>query len=382
MIICDNPQHKNDYPIAVDHKRSLKKLNQTDNTLLSKKTKVLFLWKTEIELKKHFQKTFSKEKNIELVFPKSFAKKNLLKLSEDADVMIGWRPSLEQLKAAENLKLFINPGTGVKHHIKNFREIYKSRKVTLVNGHGHAYATAQHTVAMLLSLMSRIVAHHNWMVNGVWRTSDDKDVFSASIPLKDRKIGLLGYGAINKYVHQFLSGFENEFHILKRDKSKGIPVQIKKSRQNNIYDITELNKFLKAIDILIIAVPHTSKTEGLIGDNELKLLGKNGLLVNVARGTIVNENSLYDALKNKIISGAATDVWYNYSPEKDSKGREFPYDSKRNPFHKLNNFLLSPHRAASPFDDLKRWDEVIGNIRKVAEGNKNYLNIVDLSEEY
>lgn len=347
---------------------------------MNKKTKVLFLWKIENELKKHLQKTFLKEKNIELVFPLSFSKKNLLKHSKEADVMIGWRPSIEQLRAAENLKLFINPGTGVKHHIKNFREISKIRNVSLVNGHGHAYATAQHTVSMLLSLMNRIIAHHNWMADGVWRTSDDKDIFSASVPLKGRKIGLLGYGAINKYVHQFLSGFENEFHILKRDKSKG--VKLLKRKKTSVYDSKELNEFLKAIDILIIAVPHTGRTEGLIGKKELKLLGVKGLLVNVARGTIVNEDDLYDALKNKLISGAATDVWYDYSPKKDKAGKEFPYNSSRNPFHKLNNFLLSPHRAASPFDDISRWDEVIDNIRRVTKGSKNYLNIVDLNEEY
>lgn len=350
--------------------------------MLNKITNVLFLWKIEEDLKKHLAKTFSKEKNIKLVFPAAYGKKELLKLSKEADVMIGWRPSIEQLKAAEKLKLFINPGTGVKHHIKNFREIYKIREVTLVNGHGHAYATAQHTVAMLLSLMNRIVPHHNWMVNGVWRTSDDKDIFSASITLKDRKIGLLGYGAINKHVHKFLSGFENEFHILKRDKSKGISENFRKEKKVRLYDNKELSKFLKIIDILIIAVPHTAKTEDLIKDKELSLLGYKGLLVNVARGTIVNEDSLYKALKNKIIAGAATDVWYNYAPEKDDKGKEYPYNSKKNPFHKLNNFLLSPHRAASPFDDISRWDEVIENIRRVSKGNKNYLNIVDLNEEY
>jgi phosphoglycerate dehydrogenase-like enzyme len=294
---------------------------------LNKKTNVLFLWKLENELKKHLQRVFVNDKNVELVFPLSYSKKNLLKLSKEADVMIGWRPSIDQLKAAVNLKLFINPGTGIKHHIKNFREIVREREVTLVNGHGHAYATAQHTVAMLLSLMNRIITHHNWMSKGVWRTSDDKDIFSASIPLKDRKIGLLGYGAINKYVHQFLSGFENEFYILKRDKSKGI--SLLKNKKISIYDSNELHKFLKAIDVLIIAVPHTSKTESMIGEKELRLLGKKVLLVNVARGTIVDEDSLYLALKNNVIAGAATDVWYDYSPKKDKAGKEFPYNYKK-----------------------------------------------------
>ena len=342
-------------------------------------TNVLFIWEIDNDLKRHFRKVFVNEKNIKLIYPKDFSEKNILKLCKDADVIIGWRPSKEQLIAAENLKLYINPGTGIKHHINNFREINKIRKVVLVNGHGHAYSTAQHTVAMLLALMNRIVPHHNWMTEGLWRTSDDKDIFSASIQLRGRKIGLLGYGAINKYVHQFLSGFENEFHILKRNLESGISELELHRKKVSFYKSEDLNKFLKAIDILIIAVPHTSKTENMIGKKELKMLGKNSLIVNVARGTIVNEESLYNALKNNIIKGAALDVWYNYNPKKDKKGREYPY---KFPFHKLSNIVLSPHRAASPFDEISRWDEVIENIRRAAAGREDYLNIVDLMEEY
>lgn len=349
------------------------------------KTNILFNWETDKELKKYFKKIFSQEKNVRLIFPKDFSEENIFKLSADADVIIGWRAAKEQLIAAEKLRLYINPGTGIKYHINNFREINKTRKVVLVNGHGHAYSTAQHTVAMLLSLMNRIIPHHILMTEGKWRTSDDRDLFSSSVQLRNRKIGLLGYGAINKYVHQFLSGFENEFHILKRKPEIGILQNRsdagKEKNQNKqiYYKPEDLDKFLRTINILIIAVPHTSKTEGMIGHKELKLLGKNSLLVNVARGTIVKEEALYDSLKNNIIKGAALDVWYDYSPKKDKKGREFPY---KFPFHELDNVVLSPHRAASPFDELSRWDEVIENIRRAAAGRNDFLNIVDLNEEY
>jgi len=346
---------------------------------VNKKLNVLFIWNAEPELKKHFRKQFSKNKNIALVFPKSFSEKSMQKHYTEADVIIGWRPSKEMLIAAENLKLFINPGTGIKHHIENFREINRTRKIVLVNGHGHAYATAQHTVAMLLALMNRMIPHHQWMAEGIWRTSDDKDITSSTLPLRDSRIGLLGYGAINKYVHRFLSGFENEFHILKRSRGKTNADNISGNNKAVRYLENDLNKFLKAIDILIIAIPHTSKTEGMIGAKELRLLGKTGLLVNVARGTIVSEKPLYDALKNKIISGAALDVWYNYNPKKDKQGKAYP---SKYPFHKLKNIILSPHRAASPFDDLKRWDEVFENINRAAKGRQDFLNIVDLEEEY
>ncbi|MBK9228523.1 MAG: NAD(P)-dependent oxidoreductase [Ignavibacteria bacterium] len=343
------------------------------------KPNVLFIWEIDKELKAHLRKNLSQEVNL-IFADKSFAEKKT-KLYETADAIVGWRPEKELLFSAKKLKLFINPGTGIKHQIETFRELSKVRNVKLINGHGHSYATAQHAVAMLLALMNRIVQHHNWMESGIWRTSDDKDIFSASIMLKDRKIGLLGYGAINSKVHKFLSGFSNEFNILKRRLDNRTPHLTSDQAGNKVslYGEKNLKDFLKDSDILIVAIPHTSKTEGLIGSRELNLLGKKGLLVNVARGTIVNEASLYNALSKGTIAGAALDVWYNYNPKKDKKGREYPFS---NPFHKLSNVVLSPHRAASPFDDLGRWDEVIENLKRLASGKRTFINVVDLKEEY
>lgn len=145
------------------------------------------------------------------------------------------------------------------------------------------------------------------------------------------------------------------------------------------YRFDDLHRFLKSIDTLIIAVPLTSKTRGLIGERELELLGCDGLLVNVARGAVVDEESLYVALKDKIIAGAAIDVWYEYRPEPDDKGRKYP---AKLPFYELDNIVLSPHRAASPFDDLQRWDDVIENIKRFADGRTDFLNVMNLEREY
>lgn len=344
---------------------------------MNKKITVLFIWETDPKLKANFKKTFAKNKNIRLIFPAKFDDRTLKKYAPEADIIIGWRPSEKLISKAVNLKLFINPGTGVKHHIENFRKLRNAGKnILLINGHGHAYATAQHAVALLLALMNRVVFHHNLMTEGSWNTSDDKDTEYSSLLLRGRKIGLLGYGCINRNVHRFLSGFENEFHILKnswKNESEKFKVDFTK------YEQKDLKKFLKASDILIIAIPHTEKTERLLNYQEFKLLGKNCLIVNIARGIIVDEKCFYDALKSGLIAGAAIDVWYNYRPEKDKQGREFPYSY---PFHKLKNVVLSPHRAASPFDNIERWDEVKENILRLASGKKEFVNVVDLDREY
>jgi phosphoglycerate dehydrogenase-like enzyme len=211
------------------------------------------------------------------------------------------------------------------------------------------------------------------MREGKWRTGDRDAI---SIPLRFRNVGFLGYGAINQKIHRFLSGFDIDFSILRKHWKKQkspLPTDVEK------FEFSQLPEFLTNIDILFVAVPLTSLTKGLIKKKELKLLGKKGLVVNVARGEIIDEESLYGALKRKDITGAAIDVWYDYTPKSDGEGRKYPFHF---PFHTLDNIILSPHRGYSPFSDLLRWDEIIENIKRIAMGRTDFINIVNLDEEY
>ena len=69
----------------------------------------------------------------------------------------------------------------------------------------------------------------------------------------------------------------------------------------------------------------------------------------------------------------------NIAPKPTRGEKNFPYHL---PFHELPNIVLSPHRAASPFDDLRRWDEVVENLKRMAAGRTDLLNIVNLDREY
>lgn len=340
---------------------------------MSRKTTVLLIWDVDERLRSHLNNRLRHIPDINLIFPSDTSQDNFVKLAPNADIIVGWRPTKELLLAAERLQLFINPGAGVQHLVEIFREVTRSKRILLANCHGNSYFVAQHAVALLLALTNKIIPHHNWMVAGEWRKRDED---SKSLALRDRKIGLLGYGAVNQKVHRFLSGFDLKFSILRRDRRKQfvqLPTPAKK------YSYPELEQFLDEIDTLIVAVPLTSHTRDLIRMRELELLGSNGLLVNVARGHVVNEESLFMALKNEVIAGTAIDVWYNYNPDPDDKGRRYPFSY---PFHRLRNVILSPHRAASPLDDLQRWDEVIENIQRFARGTRKFINVVDLEKEY
>ncbi|NHJ21214.1 MAG: hypothetical protein EAX91_09740 [Candidatus Lokiarchaeota archaeon] len=338
-----------------------------------KETTVCFTSPVSKEVQNYLTVNLKDVPNVKMIFPEDTSEENLLKIVPKVDVLIGWRPSKTILQNAINLKVFINPGAGVNHLLDLFRLINKERKISLINGHGNSYFVAQHAVALLLTLMSKTIPHHIWMKEGRWRTGD-KD--AQSIPLRFRNIGLLGYGAINQKVHRFLSGFNVEFHILRNDwsKQKGdMPTPV------NRYVFSQLIDFLKVIDILIVALPVTSLTKGLIKTEEIELLGEEGLIVNVARGEIINQEDLYNALKNKTIKGAAIDVWYDYHPEPDKDGLKYPYNF---PFHTLDNIVLSPHRGYSPFNDLLRWEEVVENISRIAMGQENLINVVSLDGEY
>ncbi|KXH76040.1 MAG: hypothetical protein AM326_07970 [Candidatus Thorarchaeota archaeon SMTZ-45] len=334
---------------------------------------VLFIWKPQKELEDYLRRGLDNLKNLNLIFPEEETEEVYLRHAPKADIVVGWRPTREFLYSAENLSLFINPGVGVQHHIEPFKELVEKRDVVLVNGHGNTYFTAQHAVALLLALTNKIIRHHNWMVDGLWRRGDN---YGKSKPLRYRNIGFLGYGAVNQKVHRFLSGFNVDFFICRNSwqgKTEDLPTTAIK------YKASQLSEFLREIDTLIVAVPQTPETLGLIGLKELELLGNDGLVVNISRGPVIDEYALFKVLSERIIAGAAIDVWYEYQPEPGEEDRRYPFHY---PFHELDNVVLSPHRGASPMDDLERWDEVIENITRFTQGRTDFLNIVDLERGY
>lgn len=334
---------------------------------------VLFIWAVNDRLKSYLNSKLAPISNLNLIYPKDLTPNNLTGLAHDAHVIIGWRPSKEILENAENLQLFINPGAGVQHLITLFRNLHPENRIVLVNGHGNSYFTAQHAVALLMALTNKIIPHHEWMKEGKWRTGDKE---AKSVPLWKKRVGLIGYGAINKKVHQILTGFQCKFSILRRSwKNKADDLLPSVNR----FEPNQIQQFMAEIDFCIVAIPETEFTINLVGKTELECLGREGFLVSIARGKVINEEALYLALKESRIAGAAIDVWYEYSPAPNEHNQKYPYHF---PFHELSNLILSPHRGASPFDDLKRWDEVVENLTRLSEGRSDFINQVDLENEY
>ncbi len=290
----------------------------------------------------------------------------LRELARDADVLVGWRYDEALLEAAAKCRLCVNPGAGVQHLSELFQ---REGAPTLVNSHGNASLTAQGTVALLLALAHRVPFHDRRFRGGHWQDDMIARTHPAR-PLRGRRLGLMGYGHIGQAVHGLLRGWEMEVHALRTHWPDGPPT--------DVVAHTDLHGFLAKAEVLVIALPLTPQTEGLVDDDALGRLPAGALLVNVGRGPVVDEDGLWHALESGHLGGAALDVWWDYTPEPDAEGRRWP---TRHPFHERDDVVCSPHRAAGPFDDLERWDDVATNLRRFATGEP-LMNVVDPARGY
>ena len=120
------------------------------------------------------------------------------------------------------------------------------------------------------------------------------------------------------------------------------PGEVAYDGETAVYAPAELSTLLPQTDVLFIALPLTAETEGMVGNQELALLPRDAILVNVGRGRVVDEEALYNALRAGTILAAGLDVWYHYPMHDEERANTPP---SRFPFHELDNVVMSPHRG-------------------------------------
>jgi phosphoglycerate dehydrogenase-like enzyme len=146
-----------------------------------------------------------------------------------------------------------------------------------------------------------------------------------------------------------------------------------------IYGPNDLNRLLPLADILMITLPGTQDTEGMLGKDELALLPKGAVLVNVGRGLIVDAGALYQSLTNGHLRGAGIDVWYNYPEDSQSRAHTPPADY---PFHELENVVMSPHRGGGSEDSEQLRIIHLAELLNEAASGSLVTNKVDLMSGY
>ncbi len=255
------------------------------------------------------------------------------------------------LKHANRLKVLANHGVGLDNI--DLEAATKRGIPVVYSPHANADSVADFTLGLILALLRRIVDAHLVTKAGGFRSRK-----FLGVELRDKVIGIIGFGQIGFRVAQRALGFGMK--VITYDPYVADEVLAKFDAKR-----ASLEELLKNSDIVTIHVPLTGETRNLIGEKELKLMKKNAVLINTARGGIVDENALYKALKEGWIAGAAVDVY-----EVEPPGRDFP-------LFKLDNVIVTPHIAFYTREAVRRMDMMITHdVVNVLQGKrpKNIAN--------
>jgi phosphoglycerate dehydrogenase-like enzyme len=198
----------------------------------------------------------------------------------------------------------------------------------VIAGNPGAYAApmAEHVMAMTLALAKRLSVQNEKLRQGQF------DQATQNRELTDMTAGILGFGGTGRATARLMRAFGMKIHAINSTGVSSEPADF-------VGTLHDLERVLRASDVVVIALPLTKATRGLIGLRQLAWMKPDAILVNVARGDIVNEAALYEHARNHPAFGVGIDAWWT---EPFSHGRfRLTY-----PFLDLPNVLGSPHNSA------------------------------------
>ncbi len=276
-----------------------------------------------------------------------------------AEIIIG-EPSLRQLKLAVSLKWLQITYAGVDYYMNggNF-----PRGVLFTNMSGaFGQAISEYVLSMVLMLMKKLHRYRDNQMLALWEDCGEEQ------SLYGKTVVIAGAGDIGCRVAALTKLFDC-YNIGIRRVPRELPEHF-----DEMHTLAELDLILPKADVLVLALPATKETAGLINRERLRRMKKTAILVNVGRGVLVDTDALAQALEQGELGGAAVDVT---APE------PLP---KEHPLWKCKNALITPHITGASFGHLKQtWDNIIGlvmdNLRNYA-AREPLRNPVDLETGY
>lgn len=273
----------------------------------------------------------------------------------DAEVVISNKVMLDEaaLAAAPKLKLICIAATGT-----NNVDLAAAKRHGVVVCNVRGYATpsvVQHTMAVMLSLSMRLGRYRRAVMRGEWQQSPHFSMLDYPIhELAGKKLGIIGYGELGHGVAKVAEAFGMEVLICQRPGGAPTPGRL------------PLHELLPLVDVLSLHCPLTPETRHLIGEKELALMKPSALLINTARGGIVDETALANALRDNRLGGAGVDVLTTEPPR---SGNPLLADD-------IPNLILTPHIAWASVESRQRLLDQIGlNIGAFLSGaERNQVN--------
>jgi glyoxylate reductase/D-3-phosphoglycerate dehydrogenase len=278
---------------------------------------------------------------------------------ENADFLcgfIGHIPTEDLVSAARGrLKLVQLMSAGYDRF--NLDGARAARLPVAVNGGANAIAVAEHAIMLMLSSLKRVHALDAAVRKGEWRTT--QRVYE----LYESTVGIIGMGRIGQEVAQRLAGWGAT--LVYYD-----PVRLNPAREQQLgVEYVELDRLLRTSDAVTIHVPLNTRTRHLLDAESLSIMKPTAVLVNTARGGIVDEAALADALRDGRILGAGLDVLSQEPPPAD------------HPLLDLSNVVLTPHTAGPTWQSYpRRFRNCFANIERVAHGEAPLWVVEELAD--
>lgn len=252
----------------------------------------------------------------------------------------------EIFSKAANAKFLQKTGIGVDHIDLSSADTY-GFPVSNTPG-ANATGVAELTILMILALYRKLPLINRTTKSGKWEMWEHRPT---SFELEGKTHGLIGFGNIGRQTAKRSHAFGA--NIIYYDAFQAAP----EHEEALDAKFLPLEEVLTQSDVISLHIPLLPETKGLIGTEELKLMKQHAILVNVARGGIVQEDALYQALKERKIAGAGIDVWEQEPPQVN------------NPLFDLENVIATPHIGAGTRDTLNRvLKTAFQNIERVEEG--------------
>ena len=235
------------------------------------------------------------------------------------------------------------------------------------NVYEHETAIGEWVLMVMLALTRRLIVYDRDLRAGEWHTA-----FSyGGEPERDLRgsvVGCIGVGNIGSRVVELARSFGMRAIAVTRSPT---PERAALLGVEWLGSMDDLERLLSESDFTVVCLPLTETTAGLLGSAELELIGPTGYLVNVARGAIVQEAALYEALHTKSIAGAGLDVWYRYPEHVGQTVMPASF-----PFWELDNVVMTPHSAGWSEDALERRWRFISEQMARLEAGRPLKNVV------
>lgn len=267
----------------------------------------------------------------------------------DVDVLVSMAYTERMAEAAPRLRLVQVPGAGLDRIDRGALR----PGTQLANAYGHEAGIAEYVIGAMIALSRSFARLDARLRRGEW----DNSQWAVGTPapclwpeLAGKTLGILGYGHIGQALARRAQSFDMEVVAIRARPPAELPDGL-----SFLAGPDRLDEMLPRVDHLVVTLPLSAETRGLLDARRLGLMKPTAFLVNVARAEVVDETALYRALVDRRLAGAALDVWYRYP---SAPGPSAPATAA---FHELDNVIMTPH--------VSGWTEgmLVARARLIAE---------------